>query len=92
MAAFAELMRAFLKFDLQDQLSAIRAPAMVLVGELDILKTPRYARAIAGGIPGAEFVIVPGAGHALSWEQPGAFNSVVLGFTLKHAVRFGNLV
>jgi pimeloyl-ACP methyl ester carboxylesterase len=56
-----------------------------MVGELDILKTPAYARAIAGGIPGAEFVIIPGAGHAVSWEKPGAFNSSVLGFVMKHA-------
>lgn len=92
LAAFAGLMGAFLKLDLQAQISAIRAPALVIVGEQDVLKPPRYARAIADCIPGAEFVIVPGAGHALSWEKPGAFNSLALGFTLKHAVRFGNLV
>jgi 3-oxoadipate enol-lactonase len=90
--AFVELMRAFMKLDLQEQISAIRAPTMVMVGEQDILKTPRYARAIAGCIAGAEYVVVPGAGHALSWEKPGAFNSLVLGFTLKHAASFGNLV
>lgn len=92
MAAFVELMGAFLKLDLLEQLSAIRAPALVMVGEQDLLKPPKYAQAIAGRIPGAEFVVVPGAGHALSWEKPGAFNSLALGFTLKHAVQFGNLV
>ena len=62
------------------------APALVMVGEQDVLKTPGYARAIAGGIPKAEFAIIPSAGHAVSWEQPGVFNSLLLGFVLKHAV------
>jgi pimeloyl-ACP methyl ester carboxylesterase len=86
MAAFGELMGAFTRLDLQAQLGQITAPALVMVGELDILKPPPYARAIAAGIPGAEFAIIPAAAHALSWEQPGTFNSLLLGFVLKHIV------
>ncbi len=88
LAAFRQLMGAFERLDLAERLPEIQAPALVLVGEQDQLKTPSYARAIARGIPAAEFAILPGAGHAVSWEQPGAFNSLVLGFVLKHAAQF----
>ena len=86
MKAFAELMGAFNRLDLAASLPQIKAPALVMVGEQDVLKTPGYARAIAGGIPKSEFAIIPSAGHAVSWEQPGVFNSLLLGFVLKHAV------
>jgi pimeloyl-ACP methyl ester carboxylesterase len=86
MAAFRELMGAFLRLDLLAELPKITAPSLVTVGELDILKSPKYARLIANGIPKAEFAIIPGAGHAVSWEKPGVFNSLVLGFVLKHAL------
>ena len=92
LAAFAELMGAFLKLDLQERLTEISAPALVMVGEQDVLKPPKYARAIAACIPGAELALIPGAGHALSFEKPGVFSSLVLGFVLKHAVTSGNLV
>jgi pimeloyl-ACP methyl ester carboxylesterase len=92
LAAFAELMGAFNRLDLRSGLASIAAPTLVTVGELDQLKTPDYARAIAAGIAGAELALIPGAGHAVSWEQPGVFNSLVLGFVLKHAKLPGFLV
>jgi 3-oxoadipate enol-lactonase len=89
MAAFVELMGAFCRLDLLAELDQIQAPALVTVGGKDILKPEPYARAIAAGIPNAEFAVIPGAGHAVSWEKPGVFNSLLLGFVLKHAVRPG---
>ncbi len=86
MAAFCELMGAFCRLDLEGQLGRITAPALVTVGGADELKSLPYAQAIAAGIPGSEFAVIPGAGHAVSWEKPGAFNSLVLGFVLKHAL------
>ncbi|HEY9076647.1 MAG TPA: alpha/beta fold hydrolase [Anaerolineaceae bacterium] len=88
MSAFLELMGAFSRLDLLDDLSKITQPTLVMVGEQDILKPPKYSRAIAARIPNAEFVLVPDAGHAVSWEKPGVFNSVLLGFVLKHARSF----
>lgn len=92
MVAFLELMGAFSHLDLLGQLSQIQVPALVLVGEEDILKPPKYSRWIAAAIPGAELAIIPGGGHAVSWEKPGVFNSLVLGFTLKHTSKAGFLV
>ena len=49
-------------------------------------KPRKYAELIAQEVPQAELVVIPGAGHVLIWEKPGVFNSVVLGFVLKHSI------
>lgn len=82
--AAEQLMLAFSKVNFTDKLKNIKAPALVLVGEQDILKPRKYAEIIAGEIQGAELVILPHCGHAACLEQPGAFNDAVLGFVLKH--------
>jgi 3-oxoadipate enol-lactonase len=78
--AVAELCRAFLQFHITGELHRIAAPTLLMVGEEDNLKPRAYADIIAREIPHAAYVIVPRAGHALCWEQPLAFNSLVLGF------------
>ena len=35
-------------------------------------------------IPQAEYMVVPGAGHALCLDKPDALNTLLLGFVLKH--------
>ncbi len=62
-----------------ESLPSISVPALVLVGERD---RPFLAAAdyMAGKIPGAEQVVVPGAGHASNVDQPEAFNRSVTEF------------
>lgn len=84
LAATEQLMLAFSEINFTNRLKEIKPPALVLVGELDILKPRKYAEIIASEIPGAELVIIPHAGHAVCMEQPAAFNSAVMGFVLKH--------
>jgi 3-oxoadipate enol-lactonase len=38
------------------------------------------SRRMASGIRGAKLVVVPGAGHLASLEQPDAFNAALNGF------------
>ncbi len=83
--AAAELFRAFLRLDVAGDLGRVRAPTLVLVGEEDALKPRRYSEALAQGIPGAQLLLVPGAGHALCLERPGEFNTALLGFLAQHA-------
>ena len=83
--AAEELMLAFSKVDFTSELKKITAPTLVLVGELDILKTRKYAEIITREIHGAELVVIPHGGHAICMEKPGEFNDVVLGFALKHS-------
>lgn len=85
LVAARELMRAFSQINFTQELKKITAPTLVIVGELDILKPRKYAEIIAREIPGAELVVIANAGHAVCLEQPGAFNSAVLGFVMKNS-------
>ena len=84
----AELCRAFLQLDVTSELHRITAPTLLMVGEDDNLKPRAYADIIAREMPQAAYVIIPRAGHAVCWEAPLAFNSLVLGF-LEQQVRGG---
>lgn len=80
MDAFLELMRAFMKLDITRDLRQIEVPALVAVGERDLLKPRRYSEIIAREMPHTELAIIPDAGHAAMWEQPAIFNRLILGF------------
>jgi pimeloyl-ACP methyl ester carboxylesterase len=81
--AVVRLCDAFQGVEFTSRLKALSVPACVLVGEADLLKGRDYAERIAAAIPGAEFHVIPGAGHASCWERPAEFNSIVLGFLAK---------
>jgi len=53
-----------------DEIERIRVPTLVLVGEEDTVTKPDAARRIAGRVPGATLVILPGVGHTSSLEAP----------------------
>lgn len=48
----------------------IQCPALLILGERDMMTPPRVAVAVAKAIPDAESVILPRAGHALLAERP----------------------
>lgn len=52
-------------------LQALEMPAVVLAGERDA-RYSEIARRLAGSLPQARLVLVPGAGHRLALEAPGA--------------------
>lgn len=62
--------------DLIDSLPDIAVPTLVLVGSEDrhFLAAADY---MAGKIPGARKIVIPGAGHASNLDQPEAFNRAV---------------
>jgi 3-oxoadipate enol-lactonase len=66
--------------DTRERLGAIRCPTLVSVGEEDALVPLRFARELAGGIPGATLRAVPGCGHAYFWERADEFNRLTLDF------------
>lgn len=69
------LNRSFLGLLANDEvahLGAVTVPTTVLVGSRDLLTPERAARRIVGAVPGAELVVVPGAGHQLMMERPDA--------------------
>jgi pimeloyl-ACP methyl ester carboxylesterase len=60
--------------DLHDRLSEIDVPALVIHGEADASIALEIGRNLADGLPDAEFVIVPGAGHAANLTHPELVN------------------
>jgi pimeloyl-ACP methyl ester carboxylesterase len=58
--------------DSRPTLAAIRVPTLIVVGEADAVTPPDAARAMEAAIPGARLVLVPGAAHLTTLEQPDA--------------------
>jgi pimeloyl-ACP methyl ester carboxylesterase len=83
--AVIRLCEAFFAVNFTERLGEIKMPTCILVGELDLLKGPRYAEILWQGIHHAEYHILRGSGHASCWERPEEFNSIILGFLAKHA-------
>ena len=63
-----------------DRLAEVRAPTLVLVGELDIPDFQIIAEVLAGNIAGARLQVIADSGHVPPLEQPQAFNRALLGF------------
>jgi 3-oxoadipate enol-lactonase len=66
--------------DAADRLGGIRARTLVITGEADRLVPPENSVRLAGRIPGARLVLLPGAPHRLFAENADAFNREVLSF------------
>lgn len=56
--------------DLRADLGRIGAPTLVVSGADDLALPPEHQQAIAGGIPGAEWLTVEPAAHLANLEQP----------------------
>ncbi len=63
-----------------DQLHAIRAPTLILVGDQDVATPPAVAQRIHAQIPQSQLAIIPGAGHTSTVEEPEAVNAAILAF------------
>ncbi len=66
--------------DTTARLGAIKAPTLVIAGELDQGTPPEMARTLAEGIPGARLQILKDASHLSYTEQPQAFGQAVQSF------------
>jgi pimeloyl-ACP methyl ester carboxylesterase len=58
--------------------AAISCPTLVLVGDEDQLTPPALAHEMAGGIPGAQLVVIPECGHLSTMERPQAVTQALL--------------
>ena len=72
--------RDLLQDDVTDLLPEIVQPTLVIWGKNDVLLPPALGEAIAAGIRGSQFVLLPHAGHVLMVDAPDEFNREVLAF------------
>ena len=66
--------------DSTELLGGITCPTLVIVGEQDALIPPAVTQDYASRIPGAQFAVIPQAGHLSNLEQPEAFLQAIGGF------------
>lgn len=67
---YAACCEALAAFDARDRLGDVALPTVVIAGAEDVATPLDHAEILAGGIPGAELVVVPGA-HLAGLESPG---------------------
>lgn len=65
-----------------ERLREVKAPTLVLVGDLDDAGTQVACRQLAQGIPGSRLEVFPGVAHMLNLEKPERFNGLVREFLL----------
>jgi pimeloyl-ACP methyl ester carboxylesterase len=68
-----------------ERLGQIASPTLVIHGAEDQLIPVANAELIASKIPGAELVVLEGAGHVYHSERPEAADAAVLDFLERHA-------
>ena len=72
--------RCLVAFDERANLARIGVPVLCLAGEIDPNAPAPVVERMAGKIPGARYVCLPGVGHLPNLEAPAAFDAAVLGF------------
>jgi 3-oxoadipate enol-lactonase len=68
-ASYATIWRMLANADMQETLSKVRCPALVIGGSLDRVRPPPMAEAVANAIPGARYVEVR-TGHYMAVQTP----------------------
>jgi pimeloyl-ACP methyl ester carboxylesterase len=60
--------------------AATRCPTLIVAGSRDLMTPTRNTKALAGMLPHAKVVTLPGAGHAMMAEQPDALLDALIAF------------
>ncbi len=69
-------------FNAVKRLGEVKAPTLVVTGQNDTTVDPLRQKALVEGIVGAKQVVILGAGHAASVDQPEFFNKALMEFLL----------
>jgi 3-oxoadipate enol-lactonase len=70
----------FERKSIYEELNNISVPTLVAVGEEDVGTPPAMAARIAGAIAGAKLMVIPGAGHGSTVEQPAVVTAAIGAF------------
>jgi pimeloyl-ACP methyl ester carboxylesterase len=66
------------------KIATIPTATLVIAADADLLAPPAVMRIWAANVKNHEWTMMQDAGHAMAWEQPGAFNDKVLEFVRRH--------
>jgi len=79
-AGYAGCCEALREMEFLPQLGAVRAPTLVIAGDLDQGTPVAMSEAIAKAIRGARLEVLHGASHLSAVEKPAEFNALVRDF------------
>ena len=65
-------------------LETIGVPVLFIAGDADLYSPPTLLKRVAAHMSEAQFVSLRAVGHSAYWEQPDAFNRLVLDFIGRH--------
>ena len=88
-ATYRAAVQCLVTFDERGNLPAITVPVLCLAAEHDRNAPPPVLEKMAGKIPGAYYVCLPGRGHMPNLEAPAAFDAAIFNF-LRHALPRGS--
>ena len=67
------------------KIATIKTPTLVIGGGADLLAPPALVKLWSDYLPNRKGLeVLPNAGHAVAWEQPEAYNRLVLAFVSKY--------
>jgi pimeloyl-ACP methyl ester carboxylesterase len=79
-ALFGTLLALAARTDTTLALPFIKVPALILVGEKDLLTPPAAGQMMKEKIPNAQFFVIPNAAHMSNLENPALFNKYLVEF------------
>jgi pimeloyl-ACP methyl ester carboxylesterase len=68
-----------------EQLDQIKVPTLIIVGEQDVALVPEKSKKMHAGIPNSKLVVIPGAGHTSTVEEPAAVTAAMEEFLTSQA-------
>jgi pimeloyl-ACP methyl ester carboxylesterase len=60
-----------------EEIANITIPTLIIVGDQDVATVPEKSKRMHGQIPDSKLVIIPGAGHSSTIEEPAAVNQAL---------------
>lgn len=70
------------QFDMRDKVATIAKPALIIVGEKDLLTPVKYSRSLHQELTASQLEIITNAGHFTMLEQPAQVNQAIAKFVL----------